>query len=89
MSAANAALIVVDAQESFRHRPYFRVDRLDAYLERQQALVDGAKRLGIPIVQVFHVEEAGAFAESSGFVAISRRCRLRRTRSSRSVGTAR
>jgi len=69
MSAANAALIVVDAQESFRQRPYFRADRLDAYIERQQALVDGAKRLGIPIVQVFHVEETGAFAESSGFVA--------------------
>jgi nicotinamidase-related amidase len=63
-----AALIVIDAQESFRRRPYFRTDRLDAYLERQQALIDGAKRLGIPIVQVFHVEETGAFAESSGFV---------------------
>jgi nicotinamidase-related amidase len=68
MSHANAVLIVVDAQESFRHRPYFRADRLDAYLKRQQALVDGAKRLGIPVVQVFHVEEAGVFAESSGFV---------------------
>jgi nicotinamidase-related amidase len=68
MSVANAALIVIDAQESFRRRPYFRTDRLDAYLERQQALIDGAKRLGIPIVQVFHVEETGAFAESSGFV---------------------
>ena len=69
MSAANAALIVVDAQESFRHRPYFRVERLDAYIERQQALVDGAKRVGIPVAQVFHVEETGVFAESSGFVA--------------------
>ena len=63
-----AALIVIDAQESFRHRPYFRADGLDAYLERQQALIDGAKRIGVPVVQVFHVEETGAFAESSGFV---------------------
>ena len=68
MSHAAAALIVIDAQESFRHRPYFRADRLEAYLERQQALIDGAKRIGVPIVQVFHVEETGAFAESSGFV---------------------
>jgi nicotinamidase-related amidase len=68
MSHAAAALIVVDAQESFRHRPYFRADRLDAYLERQQALADGAKRIGIPVVQVFHVEETGVFAKSSGFV---------------------
>ena len=63
-----AALIVIDAQESFRHRPYFRADRLAAYLERQQALIDGARRIGVPVVQVFHVEETGAFAESSGFV---------------------
>ena len=68
MSYAAAALIVIDAQESFRHRPYFRADNLDAYLERQQALVDGAKRLGIPVVQVFHVEGTGDFSESSGFV---------------------
>jgi nicotinamidase-related amidase len=68
MSHAAAALIVVDAQESFRHRPYFRADRLDAYLERQQALIDGAKRIGLPVVQVFHVEESGVFAEPSGFV---------------------
>jgi nicotinamidase-related amidase len=68
MSDAAAALIVIDAQESFRHRPYFRAEGLEAYLERQQALVDGAKRLGIPVVQVFHVEGTGDFAESSGFV---------------------
>jgi len=69
MSHANAALIVIDAQESFRHRPYFRADHFASYLERQQALVDGAKRLGVAVAQVFHVEETGAFAESSGFVA--------------------
>ena len=69
MSHANAALIVVDAQESFRRRPYFRADDVAPYVERQQALVDGAKRLGVPVVQVFHVEETGVFAESSGFVA--------------------
>ena len=61
-------MIVIDAQELFRHRPYFRADGLDAYLERQQALIDGAKRIGVPVVQVFHVEETGVFAESSGFV---------------------
>ncbi len=68
MSAAGAALIVVDAQESFRHRPYFRADHLDAYLERQQALIDGAGKAGVPVVQVFHVEGTGDFAESSGLV---------------------
>jgi len=62
------ALVVVDAQESFRHRPYFRADDVPAYVERQQALIDGAVRLGVPVVQVFHVEDTGPFSEASGFV---------------------
>lgn len=64
----SAALIVIDAQESFRHRPYFTPDGLDAYIERQQALIDGAKTAGIPVVQIYHVEDAGPFSEASGFV---------------------
>ncbi|BBE71469.1 isochorismatase family protein [Oharaeibacter diazotrophicus] len=62
------ALVVVDAQESFRHRPYFRADDVPAYVERQQALIEGAVRLGVPVVQVFHVEDTGPFSEASGFV---------------------
>ncbi|KAB0677568.1 isochorismatase family protein [Aureimonas leprariae] len=62
------ALIVIDAQESFRHRPYFREDDVATYIARQQALIDGAVGAGMPIVQVFHVEDEGPFAESSGLV---------------------
>lgn len=68
MSASDTALIVVDAQESFRHRPYFREDDVTSYIGRQQALIDGARTAGIPVVQVFHVEDSGAFSEASGFV---------------------
>lgn len=68
--SARTALIVVDAQESFRHRPYYREDDVAAYLDRQQALVDGAKAAGIPVIQIFHVEESGAFSEASGFVRV-------------------
>ncbi|PYE87197.1 isochorismatase family protein [Phyllobacterium leguminum] len=66
--SADTALIVIDAQESFRHRPYFHEDGVAAYVERQQALVDGAKAQGIPVVQIFHVEDQGPFSEASGFV---------------------
>lgn len=62
------ALLVIDAQDSFRHRPYFREDDLPAYLERQQALIDGAAARGLPVLQVFHVEEQGPFSEASGHV---------------------
>jgi nicotinamidase-related amidase len=68
MSAPQTALIVIDAQESFRHRPYFTDAQVPAFVERLQALVDGAVARAIPIVQIFHVEDAGPFAEASGHV---------------------
>lgn len=62
------ALIVIDAQESFRHRPYFREDDLPDYIAHQQALIDGAMDAGMAVVQVFHVEDHGPFALESGHV---------------------
>ncbi|MFJ2995139.1 cysteine hydrolase family protein [Pandoraea sp. NPDC087047] len=64
---SRTALLVIDAQESFRQRPFWRDDDLAVYFERQQALIDGAVARGVPVVQVFHVS-AGAFARESGFV---------------------
>lgn len=66
--SADTALIVIDVQESFRHRPYFHEDGVATFIERQQALIDGAKAQGIPVVQIFHVEDSGPFSEASGFV---------------------
>lgn len=89
----SAALLVIDAQESFRHRPYFRDEGLAAYVERQQALVDGAAAAGLPVIQIFHVEEEGVFAEASGFVAtlaplrIAPEAVLRKRRHSALVGS--
>jgi nicotinamidase-related amidase len=68
MSAPDTALIVIDVQESFRNRPYWREQGVPAFIERQQALIDGAKAAGISIVQIFHVEEQGPFSEASGLV---------------------
>jgi nicotinamidase-related amidase len=68
MSHSATALIVVDAQESFRQRPYWSDADAPAYLAKQQALIDGAKARGIPVVQVFHVEDDGVFSFASGFV---------------------
>lgn len=64
-----AALILIDAQESFRHRPYWSDADLPAFLDHTQALLDGAAAAGLPVVQVFHVEEHGAFSLASGHVA--------------------
>jgi len=68
MSLSDTALLVIDAQESFRHRPYWNEAGAAAYLERQQALIDGAKAQGIPVIQIFHVEDSGVFSEAAGHV---------------------
>jgi nicotinamidase-related amidase len=62
------ALLVIDVQESFRHRPHFDPHAQARFIDRLQALVDGAEVRGIPVVQVFHVEDHGPFSLESGFV---------------------
>lgn len=62
------ALIVIDAQHSFRHSPYWSENDLPEYLKQQQALIDGCVQQGIPVVQVFHVEGQGYFSLASGNV---------------------
>ena len=68
MPNIDTALIVIDAQDSFRQRPYWSDADAPAFFDRLQALIDGAKAHRIPIVQIFHVEDAGAFSLASGHV---------------------
>src|SRR5215468_3591537 len=68
MSASETALIVVDVQESFRHRPYYDEAEIPAFIGRMQALIDGARAAAIPVVQIFHVEDGGPFSTASGLV---------------------
>jgi nicotinamidase-related amidase len=68
MSHSRTALLVIDAQQSFEHRPYWDPSDAPLFLDRLQSLVDGAKARQIPIAQVFHVEESGAFSLQSGYV---------------------
>jgi nicotinamidase-related amidase len=68
MSKVDTALLVVDVQESFRHRPYWRDSDVPSFLANLQMLVDGAKSRNIPIAQIFHVEESGPFSLESGHV---------------------
>jgi nicotinamidase-related amidase len=63
-----SALLVVDVQQSFEQRPYWRTDGVDAFVARVQKLIDGAKARGIPVLQVFHVEPTGVFSLASGYV---------------------
>jgi nicotinamidase-related amidase len=68
----NSCLILIDAQESFRQRPYFTATDLPAYLAAQNALIDGCVTQGIPIVRILHVDGPQSpdnpFARESGHV---------------------
>lgn len=68
----NTCLIVIDAQESFRHRPYFSEQDMPTYLVAQNALIEGCIKKNIPVVRVFHVDglsiTGNVFALESGYV---------------------
>lgn len=68
MSTSATALLVVDVQESFRHRPYWRDSDVPFFVEHLRALIAGAQSRGIPVIQVFHVEDSGPFSLQSGHV---------------------
>jgi nicotinamidase-related amidase len=65
-------LIVIDVQESFRHRPYFTEAGIEAYLQVQNALIAGCEERGIPVVRVLHTDGPARadnpFAIESGHV---------------------
>lgn len=66
------ALLLIDVQQSFRARPYWRDDELPAYLDATHRLLDGAMARRIPIVRVFHSDGPdradNPFAPASGLV---------------------
>jgi nicotinamidase-related amidase len=63
-----SALIVIDVQQSFEHRPYWRAEGVETFVSRLQQLIDQSQARGVPVLQVFHEEETGVFARTSGFV---------------------
>lgn len=69
-----SCLIVIDVQESFRHRPYFDERGLPAYLAAQNGLIEGFAAAGAPIVRIFHSDgpavASNAFAVESGHVRL-------------------
>ncbi|MBL0728353.1 isochorismatase family protein [Piscinibacter sp. HJYY11] len=64
----NTALLVIDVQESFRHRPYWQDEHLDTFLARSNALIDGCIARGVPIVRILHVDGDASFSLASGHV---------------------
>lgn len=66
------ALIVIDLQESFRHRPFWDESEYPAFLTQLQSLIDSASAKGIAVLQVFHKspsdDASNPFSLASGHV---------------------
>jgi nicotinamidase-related amidase len=66
------ALLVIDAQESFRHRPYWNASEVAPFVANVQRLIERCRVAGVPVLQIFHQElghDAGdPFTAESGFV---------------------
>ena len=67
-----SCLILIDVQESFRHRPYSTERDMPEYLAAQNALITGCVAQGIPIVRILHTDGPATpdnvFARESGHV---------------------
>lgn len=63
-----AALLVIDAQQSFAQRTSWIDSEAAAYVQAQQTLIDDAHRLGLPVIQIFHHDHDPEFQLDSGFV---------------------
>ncbi len=63
-----AALVVIDVQKSFEKLPDWEEAVAAPFFRKQQALIDGARELGIPVVQILHVDADEFFTLASGCV---------------------
>lgn len=76
------ALLVIDVQESFRARPYWRAEDLGPFLTHTQRLIDEAARAGTPVLQIFHEDPGGPdepFSPASGLVRALHELRIQPT----------
>ncbi len=65
------ALLLIDVQQSFKHRPYWQDSHEGNFLNRVNALTAGAMARGVPIVRVFHTDAeppGNAFHPDSGLI---------------------
>ncbi|CAI1072485.1 isochorismatase family protein [Serratia ficaria] len=65
---SQSALLIIDVQQSFQHRPFWREDDLPAFQGALARLIDGCRQRGVPLVDVFHVSQTGPFSLASGHV---------------------
>lgn len=61
------ALLIIDVQNSFLHRPFWQETDVPAFQCALLQLIEGCRQQGVAIVDIFHVSQ-GAFSLESGYV---------------------
>ena len=67
---ADTALLVIDVQESFKHRPYWNEQDFPSFQTKLLKLIETAHQQNWQVVYILHEEETGAFSQASGFVQL-------------------
>lgn len=63
-----SALLNIDVQRSFEHRPFWQEEDLPAFKLALNRLIDGCQSRGVPVIDIFHVNAEGPFSLESGLV---------------------
>lgn len=66
---SQSALINIDSQVSFFHRDYWDDVDFPGFQLAISRLIAGCQNRGMPVVDIFHVADRGAFSLASGYVA--------------------
>jgi len=66
--ASDTALLVIDVQQSFQHRPYWDESELPAFRDSVLALIAGCRAAGAPVVYILHQDDDPEFRPESGLV---------------------
>ncbi|MFC0226157.1 isochorismatase family protein [Serratia aquatilis] len=65
---SHSALLIIDVQQSFQHRPFWQEDDLPAFQQALQRLIAGCQQQGVALVDIFHTAAEGPFSLASGYV---------------------
>ena len=67
-TARKSAILVIDVQQSFLKKAYWREQEVPAFADKLATLIHGAMAKNVPIVRIMHVEPEGPFSLASGLV---------------------
>lgn len=67
-STPNTALLIIDVQPSFMHRPYWSAPAVEPFRHALQKLETGCRAAGVPVVHIFHVDDDEPFRADSGLI---------------------